>query len=60
MSEEAILMSTHNIGFYREISKIIPYHQISTISILQGQTHMVKTYLRITLIAISQVLLFPL
>ena len=26
---EAILMSTHNIGFYEEISKIITYHQIS-------------------------------
>ena len=23
-------MSTHNIGFYEEISKIIPYHQISS------------------------------
>ena len=23
-------MSTHNIGFYEEISKIIPYHQMSS------------------------------
>ena len=27
-------MSTHNIGFYEEISKIILYHQIHTLSLL--------------------------
>ena len=36
MFGEAILMSTHNICFYGEISKIIPYlsyHQISSLSV---------------------------
>ena len=27
-------MSSHNTGFYEEISKIIPYHQIHTLSLL--------------------------
>ena len=27
-------MSTHNIGFYEEISKIISYHQIHTLFLL--------------------------
>ena len=32
---EAILMSTHTIGFYEEISKIISsYHKIPTLSVL--------------------------
>ena len=31
---KVILMSTYNIGFYEEISKIIPYHQIRTLSLL--------------------------
>ena len=36
-SGKAILMSTHNIGFYEEISKIIPYYQICTLSVLLPQ-----------------------
>ena len=31
---EAILMSTYNISFYEEISKIISYHQICTLFLL--------------------------
>ena len=27
-------MSTHNICFYEEIMKIVPYHQILTFSVL--------------------------
>ena len=35
IAREAILMSTHNIGFYEEISKIIiKYHQICTLFLL--------------------------
>ena len=34
---EAIIMSTHNIGFYEEISKIITYHQISS------NTHLISS-----------------
>ena len=30
-------MSTHNIGFYEEISKIITYHQISS------NTHLISS-----------------
>ena len=29
-------MSTHNIGFYEEISKIIPYHQISNTHLISS------------------------
>ena len=32
-------MSTHNIGFYEEISKIITYHQISS----NTCTHLIST-----------------
>ena len=31
-------MSTHNIDFYEEISKIITYHQIRTLSLLLKAT----------------------
>ena len=29
-------MSTHNIGFYEEISKIITYHQISNMHLISS------------------------
>ena len=31
IASRVILMSTHNIAFYKEISKIIRYHQIRTL-----------------------------
>ena len=35
IAAEAILMSTHNIGFYEKISKLsLSYHQIRTLSVL--------------------------
>ena len=35
--DKVFLMSTHNKGFYEEISKIIPYHQISS------NTHLISS-----------------
>ena len=44
-------MSTHNIGFYEEISQIITYHQISS------NTHLISSdplYILSTLLACSE------
>ena len=44
---KVILMSTHNIGFYDEISKIITYHQISSNTYLISSAIQVRASLLI-------------
>ena len=45
---EAVLMSTHKVGFYEEISKIITYHQISS------NTHLISSAEKFFLFSGSQ------
>ena len=43
---EAILINTHNIGFYKDLTKIIfQYHQICTLSLLLGKLFIRKLFI---------------